>query len=149
MLLTYVRAPPAQDVPAGKHVGRGAAQKQESDLSPDEHKGGEGGAHDQEAGDAVFGHRWWVDVRAAACVCRTRVSDGESAEVFFDDVRVPQSYRIGEEGMGFQYQVRTCCCGVCGCDYIYDCVCGRGLHSLPERHRIPGVRRCSSSRRSA
>ncbi|MEN1729563.1 MAG: acyl-CoA dehydrogenase family protein, partial [Pseudomonadota bacterium] len=32
-----------------------------------------------------------------------RASD--TAQVFFDDVRVPQRYRIGDEGMGFVYQM--------------------------------------------
>ncbi len=32
-----------------------------------------------------------------------RASD--TAQIFFDDVRVPQRYRIGEEGMGFAYQM--------------------------------------------
>ncbi len=30
----------------------------------------------------------------------------DTAQVFFDDVRVPQRYRIGDEGMGFTYQMR-------------------------------------------
>lgn len=30
----------------------------------------------------------------------------DTAQVFFDDVRVPQRYRIGEEGMGFTYQMK-------------------------------------------
>lgn len=30
----------------------------------------------------------------------------DTAQVFFDNVRVPQRYRIGEEGMGFTYQMR-------------------------------------------
>ncbi|MCP4299477.1 MAG: acyl-CoA dehydrogenase [Gammaproteobacteria bacterium] len=29
----------------------------------------------------------------------------DTAQVFFDNVRVPQKHRIGEEGMGFQYQM--------------------------------------------
>ncbi|MCZ7561716.1 MAG: acyl-CoA dehydrogenase family protein [Burkholderiaceae bacterium] len=29
----------------------------------------------------------------------------DTAQIFFDDVRVPQRYRIGEEGMGFAYQM--------------------------------------------
>ena len=33
-----------------------------------------------------------------------RASD--TAQVFFEDVRVPQRYRIGEEGMGFVYQMK-------------------------------------------
>ncbi len=33
-----------------------------------------------------------------------RASD--TAQVFFEDVRVPQRYRIGEEGMGFIYQMK-------------------------------------------
>ena len=32
-----------------------------------------------------------------------RASD--TAEIFFDNVRVPQSYRIGDEGAGFSYQM--------------------------------------------
>ena len=30
----------------------------------------------------------------------------DTAQLFFDDVRVPQRYRIGEEGMGFTYQMQ-------------------------------------------
>jgi len=30
----------------------------------------------------------------------------DTAEIFFEDVRVPQRYRIGEEGMGFTYQMQ-------------------------------------------
>ncbi|MGB7184387.1 MAG: acyl-CoA dehydrogenase family protein [Burkholderiaceae bacterium] len=30
----------------------------------------------------------------------------DTAQLFFDDVRVPQRYRIGEEGMGFIYQMQ-------------------------------------------
>ena len=33
-----------------------------------------------------------------------RASD--TAQIYFDDVRVPQRYRIGEEGMGFIYQMQ-------------------------------------------
>jgi citronellyl-CoA dehydrogenase len=33
-----------------------------------------------------------------------RASD--TAQIFFDDVRVPQRYRIGEEGLGFTYQMQ-------------------------------------------
>jgi citronellyl-CoA dehydrogenase len=29
----------------------------------------------------------------------------DTAQIHFDDVRVPQSYRIGEEGLGFTYQM--------------------------------------------
>ena len=29
----------------------------------------------------------------------------DTAQIFFDDVRVPQRYRVGEEGMGFAYQM--------------------------------------------
>ena len=29
----------------------------------------------------------------------------DTAELYFEDVRVPQSYRIGDEGMGFMYQM--------------------------------------------
>ncbi len=30
----------------------------------------------------------------------------DTAQIFFDDVRVPQRFRIGEEGMGFTYQMQ-------------------------------------------
>ena len=30
----------------------------------------------------------------------------DTAQIYFDDVRVPQRYRIGEEGMGFTYQMQ-------------------------------------------
>ena len=30
----------------------------------------------------------------------------DTAQIFFDEVRVPQRYRIGEEGMGFTYQMQ-------------------------------------------
>jgi citronellyl-CoA dehydrogenase len=30
----------------------------------------------------------------------------DTAQIFFDDARVPQRYRIGEEGMGFTYQMQ-------------------------------------------
>ena len=30
----------------------------------------------------------------------------DTAQIFFDDVRVPQRYRIGQEGMGFTYQMQ-------------------------------------------
>ncbi len=29
----------------------------------------------------------------------------DTAQIFFDNVRVPQKNRIGEEGMGFMYQM--------------------------------------------
>ena len=29
----------------------------------------------------------------------------DTAELFFEDVRVPQKYLLGEEGMGFTYQM--------------------------------------------
>ena len=29
----------------------------------------------------------------------------DTAQIFFEDVRVPQDYIIGEEGMGFTYQM--------------------------------------------
>jgi citronellyl-CoA dehydrogenase len=30
----------------------------------------------------------------------------DTAQLYFDEVRVPQRYRIGEEGMGFTYQMQ-------------------------------------------
>ena len=29
----------------------------------------------------------------------------DTAQIFFEDVRIPQDYLIGEEGMGFTYQM--------------------------------------------
>jgi len=34
------------------------------------------------------------------------MNSSDTAQIFFDDVRVPQRYRIGEEGMGFIYQMQ-------------------------------------------
>jgi citronellyl-CoA dehydrogenase len=33
------------------------------------------------------------------------MNSSDTAQIFFDDVRVPQHYRIGEEGFGFMYQM--------------------------------------------
>lgn len=33
------------------------------------------------------------------------MDSSDTAQLFFDDVRVPQRYRIGEEGLGFMYQM--------------------------------------------
>ena len=33
------------------------------------------------------------------------MDSSDTAQLFFDDVRVPQRYRVGEEGMGFIYQM--------------------------------------------
>jgi citronellyl-CoA dehydrogenase len=33
------------------------------------------------------------------------MDSSDTAQLFFDDVRVPQRYRIGDEGMGFVYQM--------------------------------------------
>ena len=37
---------------------------------------------------------------------KTGLRASDTAQVFFEDVRVPQRYRIGEEGMGFVYQMQ-------------------------------------------
>jgi len=34
------------------------------------------------------------------------MNSSDTAQIYFDDVRVPQRYRIGEEGMGFIYQMQ-------------------------------------------
>ena len=34
------------------------------------------------------------------------MNSSDTAQIYFDDVRVPQRYRIGEEGMGFTYQMQ-------------------------------------------
>ncbi len=36
---------------------------------------------------------------------KTGMRSSDTAQIFFDEVRVPQRYRIGEEGMGFAYQM--------------------------------------------
>ena len=61
------------------------AQEQVADLRADEEQGRHGRAQAEA--------RW-------ACGPR------DTAQIFFEDVRVPQRYRIGEEGMGFIYQMQ-------------------------------------------
>ena len=34
------------------------------------------------------------------------MNSSDTAQIHFDDVRVPQRYRIGDEGMGFTYQMQ-------------------------------------------
>jgi len=43
--------------------------------------------------------------RAGSDKLGMRASD--TAQIFFDGVRVPQRYRVGEEGMGFIYQMQA------------------------------------------
>src|SRR3546814_4818610 len=38
-------------------------------------------------------------------VCSSDLRSSETAQVFFDDVRVPQRNRIGQEGAGFMMQM--------------------------------------------
>jgi len=38
-------------------------------------------------------------------ISKLGMHSSDTAELFFEDVRVPQSYRIGQEGMGFVYQM--------------------------------------------
>ena len=44
-------------------------------------------------------------IEIARKLVKTGMRSSDTAQIFFDDVRVPQRYRIGEEGMGFAYQM--------------------------------------------
>ncbi|MDR2991257.1 MAG: acyl-CoA dehydrogenase family protein [Burkholderiaceae bacterium] len=44
-------------------------------------------------------------VTVAKKIRKIGMDASDTAQLFFDDVRVPQRYRIGEEGMGFIYQM--------------------------------------------
>jgi citronellyl-CoA dehydrogenase len=45
-------------------------------------------------------------VRIARKLDKLGMRASDTAQIFFEDVRVPQRYRIGEEGMGFIYQMQ-------------------------------------------
>jgi citronellyl-CoA dehydrogenase len=45
-------------------------------------------------------------VRVARKLDKLGMRASDTAQIFFEDVRVPQRYRIGDEGMGFTYQMR-------------------------------------------
>jgi citronellyl-CoA dehydrogenase len=44
-------------------------------------------------------------VGVAKKIRKIGMNASDTAQLYFDDVRVPQRYRIGEEGMGFMYQM--------------------------------------------
>ena len=44
-------------------------------------------------------------VKRARNISKIGMHSSDTAELFFEDVRVPQSYRIGQESMGFTYQM--------------------------------------------
>ncbi len=44
-------------------------------------------------------------IQVARKLNKAGMRSSDTAQIFFDDVRVPQRYRIGEEGMGFTYQM--------------------------------------------
>lgn len=46
-----------------------------------------------------------VGVSVARKIRKIGMDASDTAQLFFDNVRVPQRYRIGEEGMGFTYQM--------------------------------------------
>ena len=69
---------------AGEYVGGIAAQEHDADLPVDENQGRK--------------HR--KKIRKIGMMA------SDTAQIFFDDVRVPQRYRIGEEGMGFTCQMQ-------------------------------------------
>jgi citronellyl-CoA dehydrogenase len=45
-------------------------------------------------------------VTVARKIRKLGMHSSDTAQIFFDDVRVPQRYRIGEAGMGFTYQMQ-------------------------------------------
>jgi citronellyl-CoA dehydrogenase len=45
-------------------------------------------------------------VRVERRIRKLGMLSSDTAQIFFDDVRVPQRFRIGEEGMGFTYQMQ-------------------------------------------
>ncbi len=45
-------------------------------------------------------------VQVARTLDKLGMRASDTAQIFFDNVRVPQSYRIGEEGRGFTYQMQ-------------------------------------------
>ena len=53
----------------------------------------------------------WIPVLPTTGIQRAKRIDklgmrsSDTAQIFFEDVRVPQSFRIGEEGQGFTYQM--------------------------------------------
>jgi hypothetical protein len=46
-----------------------------------------------------------VGVTRGRNIKKIGMNSSDTAELFFEDVRVPQSYAIGDEGMGFMYQM--------------------------------------------
>ena len=44
-------------------------------------------------------------VQRARNISKIGMHSSDTAELFFEDVRLPQSFRIGQEGMGFAYQM--------------------------------------------
>ena len=44
-------------------------------------------------------------VEVARKLKKAGMNSSDTAQIFLDDVRIPQRYRIGEEGMGFTYQM--------------------------------------------
>ena len=55
----------------------------------------------------------------------------DTAEIFFDDVRIPQRYRIGAEGMGFMMQMQQFQRNASG-----GAQCHWGMRSLFRHHRL-------------
>lgn len=46
-----------------------------------------------------------LGITIAKKIDKMGMRSSDTAQIFFEDVRVPQSHLIGEEGMGFTYQM--------------------------------------------
>ena len=72
------------DLPARQHFGRSGPSQQVADLRSDE---------DQRAS------------KSPAKLDKMGMHSSDTAQIYFDNVRVPQRYLVGEEGKGFTYQM--------------------------------------------
>jgi citronellyl-CoA dehydrogenase len=68
-------------------------------------------------------------VQIARTIDKLGMRSSDTAQVFFEDVRVPQSFRIGDEGEGFMYQMlqfqeERLFCGAIGLRVLDRCVQG-------------------------
>lgn len=52
-----------------------------------------------------LGEHLFLGVHIAKKIDKIGMRSSDTAQIFFEDVRVPSKYLIGEEGMGFVYQM--------------------------------------------